>query len=323
MIVAAVAACIAPGVAVGAQRAAQSRILVPLSGASPVGAGSGWSVWSESPRGTAGARLVMRRADGRLSRPPLAPRRSTWDADVIERSPGRPWLVFSRCSQEQPSRPPTPRSEYSSGCRLVLYDAVRHREQVLPVDPSSSTLMPTFATRNTVVFLQRFADHQVIARMDVRSGVAIPLVVVPDGVDVTGLDARGGTIAYSLLQAQPPGSALQSIWSREPGGEPRQLAEFVDPGSGIPVGYSIFGPAVTPRGIAYIYSAASNDVGFPSFGRLMLVRLAGASRLLHDQHAEIDGVAWDGRRLVYVSSGPLCPASRETACSLLALSLPR
>lgn len=90
--------------------------------ASAVTAYAGWVVWSA--RDPAGGWHLTALHDGQVSRLPVAPRSTPFDADAGPDERGRPTLVYSRCTQDPTETNTAPLPDWATGRRCRLYAIV-------------------------------------------------------------------------------------------------------------------------------------------------------------------------------------------------------
>jgi len=92
----------------------------------------GWVVWSTRDPG--GSWYLTAWHDGQLSRLPLAPRSSPFDADAGPDAQGNPTLVYSRCARDPSTTnntAPVPDWATARGCRLYEFTLGQGRERRL------------------------------------------------------------------------------------------------------------------------------------------------------------------------------------------------
>lgn len=138
----------------GASRAPDTpRSLARIADDSPVAAIPGWIAWStEEPAGS--WRLVTLH-DGRVTRPPVAPRHRQFDLDLGTDGAGAPVATFSRCAYTR-----TKSSEDEHDCRLRVVDLVSgaERDAGVPTPPGTSDTSPSM-WRGEVAF-SRYVPHR-------------------------------------------------------------------------------------------------------------------------------------------------------------------
>src|SRR5690349_22784019 len=106
-------------------------VLATTPAATVVGAGGGWTAWSEARDGAYA--LVTRSPDGTVSSPPVATRHVPFDVDLGTDAAGRTVAAYSRCTTEPRATggANTIGPQWTSGraCSLSVLDLATGRER--------------------------------------------------------------------------------------------------------------------------------------------------------------------------------------------------